>query len=888
MLSILAPPPPTDLREEVKLAFALEISFLPPYPPNGIIDFYRIRHTPHKKYNYKETQVPAFQLECSDNQLRQDGRLCYRVIGLAPDEAYEIQAAAHTERGDWSEWSEPLITSTGPQEIPVLERPLELDFVKSTSIGVKWQGLNDDEAEHIVGYILEYKSEDDTDWLEWNGVVKHRMRQPEYKAVVKNLIESTEYFLRLRVVGKGDKRGGPGPELKVITKCGPPDQPPQNVKLESIDYQSVRATWENPPEETWRCDQVEFVLHYSNASGHHKTVRIASDAPQEMIFDSVPGTRWTAKMRTQTIEPGEEPQHSKWSAPATLVTKAPPDSIFVQVTPKTPTSAVVDWRLPEGYEDWPYGVDISYRLLRMGSCRKLDPKDQEPVVLENVQDKQVLLENLHPGSEYEVTVTLRPPPGLEHLPAKKTTKKFQTEELAPVGAPHTLKVELRQDTKLGFSWLPPECIEQNGEISQYEYELTGQDEWNQGTREGVSPRTRAEIGELMPGSLYRFRVRAFTSAGPGPWSEPIDARTTGSEIGAPRDLTAIGSKPTSIKITWLPPHPEISPIMAYRVRYSTRADESHPTEVELSGDELACSGINHPIITGQHVCTTLTGLRPKTTYKIAVQGQSASGNWGPWSHSIYAETRPEIEPGGMLQLISAGHDNLKVRWSPPSAITDELDRYELFITSLRPGDDLHQEHDTPSSQRDFHFKGLSPVTRHNVTVHGYVQSTHVWHISGIFSTTDILMDLDWIPALCELELIESTDRSLHVSWSPPDIFEPEYKDSLTHYRVTIAPVDSYSMRQGPVRNYTVPFPGTSIRFDDLQPQTIYNVTLKAGTDGGYGTTTWGVWSTLPAGAPSAGSLRLRNWSPGSLTIDWEPIWGTHHKGYVVRQQFILP
>jgi hypothetical protein len=82
---------------------------------------------------------------------------------------------------------------------------------------------------------------------------------------------------------------------------------------------------------------------------------------------------------------------------------------------------------------------------------------------------------------------------------------------------------------LAFGWEQPECLEQNGEISQYEYELTGQDEWNQGTREGVTPRQRADIGELMPGSLYRFKVRAFTSTGPGPWSEPIDARTTGGK-----------------------------------------------------------------------------------------------------------------------------------------------------------------------------------------------------------------------------------------------------------------------------------------------------------------------------------------------------------------------
>lgn len=68
--------------------------------------------------------------------------------------------------------------------------------------------------------MLEYKSEDDVDWQEWNGIVRHRPRQNEYKATVRNLKESTEYFFRLRVVGKGDKRGGPGPELKAITKCG--------------------------------------------------------------------------------------------------------------------------------------------------------------------------------------------------------------------------------------------------------------------------------------------------------------------------------------------------------------------------------------------------------------------------------------------------------------------------------------------------------------------------------------------------------------------------------------------------------------------------------------------------------------------------------------------
>lgn len=64
--------------------------------------------------------------------------------------------------------------------------------------------------------------------------------------------------------------------------------------------------------------------------------------------------------------------------------------------------------------------------------------------------------------------------------SKKTIRRFKTEDSIPTGAPRLLRAESRLDTKLTFSWEPPECIEQNGEISQYEYEVTGLDDWNKG------------------------------------------------------------------------------------------------------------------------------------------------------------------------------------------------------------------------------------------------------------------------------------------------------------------------------------------------------------------------------------------------------------------------
>ena len=64
--------------------------------------------------------------------------------------------------------------------------------------------------------------------------------------------------------------------------------------------------------------------------------------------------------------------------------------------------------------------------------------------------------------------------------------------------------------------------------------------------------------------------------------------------------------------------------------------------------------------------------------------------------------------------------------------------------------------------------------------------------------------LDWLSMGCtEMRLIEKADSMLHVTWTPPDIFEPEYRHLHTHYRVTIEPVDGYSMRPGARKNYTV-------------------------------------------------------------------------------------
>ncbi|KAJ1363800.1 hypothetical protein KIN20_023743 [Parelaphostrongylus tenuis] len=268
-----APPAPSGLQEEAAFPHAVEISFLAPTPPHGNIDYYRIRHTPSGQLNYKEVRVEAERLECSDSSKRD--RLCFRVHNLDPEQDYEIQVAAHTENGAWSDWSDPLSARTEQQNIPVLERELEVIDTKPESITLRFEGIPQDQAAHVVGYVLEFKSEDDVEWAEYNGVIKHRRGSTDYKVMVKQLEPSSTYFFRLKVVGKNDKRGAPGPETKATTSCGRPDEPPSNLRLEGEDFQTLKITWTPPSEETWRCDNVEYIIDYVNTTSRGSlTVRV--------------------------------------------------------------------------------------------------------------------------------------------------------------------------------------------------------------------------------------------------------------------------------------------------------------------------------------------------------------------------------------------------------------------------------------------------------------------------------------------------------------------------------------------------------------------------------------------------------------------------------------
>ena len=93
----------------------------------------------------------------------------------------------------------------------------------------------------------------------------------------------------------------------------------------------------------------------------------------------------------------------------------------------------------------------------------------------------------------------------------------------PSQGPINIEARFIQTNQLTFVWDQPPCGYRGGVITKYTYKLTDLLRNNVITR-NVSE-IYATIQDLTPFVEYKFQVKAFTSAGSGPYSEPIRVRT---------------------------------------------------------------------------------------------------------------------------------------------------------------------------------------------------------------------------------------------------------------------------------------------------------------------------------------------------------------------------
>ncbi|GFQ89280.1 receptor-type tyrosine-protein phosphatase delta [Trichonephila clavata] len=88
--SAAIPPPPMYFHAYLKTAFSLYLVWASPFPPGGLLDYYKISYVDEKNNSFTDIIISNTMEQCSN----QSSVLCYVMRNLLPNQRYEIQLMA--------------------------------------------------------------------------------------------------------------------------------------------------------------------------------------------------------------------------------------------------------------------------------------------------------------------------------------------------------------------------------------------------------------------------------------------------------------------------------------------------------------------------------------------------------------------------------------------------------------------------------------------------------------------------------------------------------------------------------------------------------------------------------------------------------------------------
>jgi hypothetical protein len=230
------------------------------------------------------------------------------------------------------------------------------------------------------------------------------------------------------------------------------------------------------------------------------------------------------------------------------------------------------------------------------------------------------------------------------------------EENVPSGAPLIVRGQALTSTSIQVTWSEVPIRQQRGTIINYEVE------YKQGAFSSdilqlvniAAPVLTTNLTLLHEYTDYLIRVRAYTSVGPGPYSDEILATTYEDRPSQPPVnivITSISS--TSIQVSW-DPVPEIHQngiITGYDVTYNQSTFlEPFPLVMSVRAD-------------GDSV--TLTRLEEYVVYSIRVRAYTSIGA-GPYSPLQNIRTPEDVPSGypGSITVNPLSPNEIRVQWEP--------------------------------------------------------------------------------------------------------------------------------------------------------------------------------------------------------------------------------
>ena len=515
---------------------------------------------------------------------------CLVLTKLTPGSLYHFKVTAESVAG------------SGPESRVVEERlppdqPGKPETTMKTfnSLKLKW-----DKPEHgastVKSYTIHYRSVDDPpdQWC--------TQTSSEECLVLTKLTPGSLYHFKVTA----ESAVGSSQKSMVGEERLPPDQPGKS-QVTQKSHNSVQLQWEKPKHGAHIVQSYKFFHCSENEPDKWQSQQ--TNKQNVSLSGLTPGVMYYCKVIAQSVA-GPSPASEETEV------RLPPDQPGKpQATNKTHNSLQIKWTEPKHGSHIVCSYTVSY--LSVDDHAKKWFKDTI------ITEQCLVLTKLTPGSLYHFKVTAESSVGSS--PASEVG-----EERLPPDQPGKPNGSCATCNTVQLKWTPPQ---HGAETVQY-YTISYQSLDSQcQSLKTTSKHECVTLGKLAAKTVYTFKVRAESAAGPGPESELSDPiKTLTPSLGKP-EVSNVNYN--SVQLSWEKPSEHVQ---VYTVLFFSAKDLTDP------------AGQWHGQVFSNNNCSVhLDGLLPSKTYFFKVRGETHEGA-SPESELSDAIVTKPIKPLGARLL----------------------------------------------------------------------------------------------------------------------------------------------------------------------------------------------------------------------------------------------
>ncbi|XP_069674943.1 protogenin-like [Periplaneta americana] len=419
--------------------------------------------------------------------------------------------------------------------------------------------------------------------------------------------------------------------------------------------------------------------------------------------------------------------------------------------------------------------------------------------------------------------------------------RCQTGEGVPLAAPQVSLTAI-SPTSLSVSWTPLSKEKAQGVVTEYKIQWRRKGQASSRVEQVKGDITDFVITGLHPGKRHQVRVLAATSKG---WpNQPDDFEwkdedtpiyDTQNILKAPTvHLTVVNS--TSIEVTWsLSPENKYKPD-GFRLYYR-----------KLNSEKVG--PINLTAITTQYL---LGNLEPDSWYEVSVHGYYSEGpgesglkaiHTLPLSGTDEAMAIPSmgLEPPTNLEAEPISPISINLTWTPPQSAIN----VSYYTVGYRLVQSSHPRNSSVYSYVSSTSNGVEVTCLKPHTLYEFAVRTHDHNNQhGPYSQKVECRTLEAVPsAVTDVQWRALNSSTIRVSWK-----EPQHTNGvIKNYEISVFRV--FGVTQNNVRSVNVSNSKLSTEITDLEPNTRYYMSVRAGTQAGMGPPSEKITITIPVVPP---------------------------------------